>query len=285
VVYGEPITTLDVSQRARLNALAGGGKTPTGSKEVLEELINDKLKVREAARFGITVSDAEVEETFAQMAGRMRLKPEQLSEQMSRSGTSANAIKSRVRADLVWQRLVRGRFSSTLSVGERDVLSAVQAKSLGEGDTENSETAARDNVAYEYSLTPVLLVAPEGSGAIEARRREAQALRDRFLNCATGLPATRTMRDVAIRDKVVRTSSDMPAALRKILDGTPVGRLTPPETTKYGIEMFAVCEKVQVQADSPQKREAREALFAQKFDAQSKRYLQRLRRSALIEYK
>lgn len=288
VVYGEPITALDVSQRAKLNQLAGGGKAPTSPKEVLEELIDDKLKVREATRFGITASDSEVEETFAQMAGRMRLKPDQLAEQMSRSGTSANTIKSRVKADLVWQRLVRGRFSSTLSVGERDVLAAVQSKSLNERDTDsNTEAAVNENTAYEYSLTPILMVAPEGagSGLIESRKRDAQTLRNSFKTCATGIPATRTMRDVAIRDKIVRNSSEMPAALRKILDGTPIGQLTPPEVTKYGVEMFAVCEKVQVQSDSPQKREAREALFAQRFDAQSKRYLQQLRRSAMVEYK
>ena len=37
--------------------------------------------------------------------------------------------------------------------------------------------------------------------------------------------------------------------------------------------------------NSPGKRQAREALYNEKFDQQSKRYLQDLRRSALIEYK
>ena len=80
--------------------------------------------------------------------------------------------------------------------------------------------------------------------------------------------------------------ADIPADLRKGLDSVPVGQLTAPEITKLGVEMFAVCAKDAAKADnSPGKRQARETLFAQKFDAVSKRYLQDLRRQALIEYK
>ena len=59
-----------------------------------------------------------------------------------------------------------------------------------------------------------------------------------------------------------------------------------PEITKLGVEMFAVCAKDAAKADnSPGRRQAKEALFNKKFEQQSKRYLQDLRRQALIEYK
>ena len=83
---------------------------------------------------------------------------------------------------------------------------------------------------------------------------------------------------VACGDTVSRTAAP--------LDAVPVGQLTAPEITKLGIEMFAVCAKDASKADnSPGKKQARETLFAEKFDQVSKRYLQDLRRSALIEYK
>jgi peptidyl-prolyl cis-trans isomerase SurA len=50
--------------------------------------------------------------------------------------------------------------------------------------------------------------------------------------------------------------------------------------------MFAVCAKDASKADnSAGKKQARETLFNEKFEQVSKRYLQDLRRSALIEYK
>jgi peptidyl-prolyl cis-trans isomerase SurA len=49
--------------------------------------------------------------------------------------------------------------------------------------------------------------------------------------------------------------------------------------------MFALCEKKESKADTPVKREAREKLFSQQFESKAKRYLQELRRQAMIERK
>ena len=75
----------------------------------------------------------------------------------------------------------------------------------------------------------------------------------------------------------------MPAEIRKALEGIPVGQLTAPEVTRLGVEMYAVCSKHESKADTPGKRQAREAMYAERFEQQSKQYLQRLRREALIE--
>ena len=49
--------------------------------------------------------------------------------------------------------------------------------------------------------------------------------------------------------------------------------------------MFALCEKKETKADTPEKREAREKMFSEQFQAKAKRYLQELRRQAMIERK
>lgn len=275
VVYGEPITALDIEQRTKFEQLAG--QKTISRQDVLELLINDKLKIREGKRWGVAVTDAEVDEAFAGMAGRMRLKPDQLEQVMLKQGTNANAIKSRIRADIAWQRLVRGRFSSTLSVGEKDVLEALGSKTVAE----------KDAVSYDYTLRPVLFVVADGAAeqTFEARKREAEALRGRFLNCDDGLALIRTMRDVAIRDKIFRSTTDIPTELRGVLDTTEVGHLTPPEITKHGVEMFALCERVAGQGDTPQKKQARDAVFAERFEQKAKVYLAEVRRAAMIEYK
>lgn len=277
VVYGEPITALDISHRMRLDQMTGG-KART-QKDALEELINDKLKIREGARFGITVSNAEVEEAFAGMASRMGGKPDQLTQQLRGSGTSDSALKGRVKADMVWQRLVRGRFASTLTVGESDILSSIGAKAAG------GEGTSGNTVGYEYTLWPIMFVATsEGSAA--ARRGEAEAFRARFQNCETGLPQARAMRNVAVRARIVRNSADVPEQMRKMLDTMPIGRLTPPEVTRHGVETFALCGRVESSSsDTPQKRAAREKLFTQRFEQQADSYLKRIRKEALVEYK
>jgi peptidyl-prolyl cis-trans isomerase SurA len=115
--------------------------------------------------------------------------------------------------------------------------------------------------------------------------KEAEALRSRFKGCEEGLGVARTYRDVAIRDQITRNSADLPADLRKVLEAIPIGQLTTPEVTKLGVELYAICARHDSTADTPSKRQAREAMFAERFELQSKQYLQRLRREALIERK
>jgi peptidyl-prolyl cis-trans isomerase SurA len=140
-------------------------------------------------------------------------------------------------------------------------------------------------VSFEYTMRPILLLVPPGSsGAVyDSRRREAEVLRKKFRGCRESLPALRAARDVAVRDQVVRSSGDLPESLRKLLDGIPVGQMTPPEITKHGVEMFAICAKNELKADSAGKRETRDEIFAKRFERESERYLKKLRRAALIE--
>jgi peptidyl-prolyl cis-trans isomerase SurA len=273
LVNGEPITALDIEQRMKLNQLST--QKPAVRQDVIEDLINEKLKIREAKRFGLELSTEEVDKAFATMASRMRLTADGLVQQLAKSGINAATLKHRIRADIVWPQMVRGRYSTALQVGEKDILTAMENKS-------------DDSVGYDYTLRPILFVVPAGSpeSAMEARKREAEALRTRFEGCEEGIAFARALRDVAVRDQVIRSSADVPPELRKVLDGIEVGRLTAPEVTKLGVEMFAVCAKKESSAEnSLGKRKARETLAAERFEQISKRYLKDVRRSAMIEYK
>jgi peptidyl-prolyl cis-trans isomerase SurA len=108
-------------------------------------------------------------------------------------------------------------------------------------------------------------------------------LRGRFQSCEQGLRLARGLPDVVIRDAVTRQSGDLAEKLRQVLDTTKVGTLTPPEVTPNGIEVFALCEKREARGDTGLERDVREKLFGERFEAQGKRYLQQLRRSAAIE--
>ena len=273
IVNGEPITALDIEQRTKLNQLSTH-KIPS-RQEVLDELINEKLKVREAKKLGLEIPSSEVDTAYASVASRMRLTPEQLTEQLAKSGVNAATLKARLKADMTWPQLVRGRFQASLQIGDKDILTAMDSKSS-------------DSVGYDYTLRPILFLVPTGSAEalVEGRKREAEALRSRFQDCETGIAFARALKDVAVRDQLVRSSADIPAELRKVLDGVEVGRLTAPEVTKFGIEMFAICAKKESAADnSPIRRQVRDSIMAERLEQRSKQYLQELRRGAMLEYK
>jgi peptidyl-prolyl cis-trans isomerase SurA len=273
VVNGDPITNFDIEQRSKLNSLSAGGKSPARD-QVIEELIGDRLKIKEGKKFGIDLPASEVDSQFAAMGSRMRMTPDQLTRMLESKGIRPDTLKSRLKADFVWSQLVRGRYSQSLIVGEKDINSVIEVK----GDGKQSDS-------FEYVMRPIVLVTSrdQGSGSVDSRRKEAEALRNRIQSCDEATEIFRSLREAIIRDPVTKTSADLPPAVREMLDKTQIGRLTPPEVTRQGVEMVALCSRKQTTVDTPAKREAREKLFAQKYEAQSKKYLQDLRRAAMIE--
>jgi len=273
VANGSPITELDIQQRIKL-VQTSTHKTPT-RQEVIQDLIDDRLKIAKAKVYGLEVSDSDVDSAFANMAKRQHMTPQQFAQVLERAGIMPTTIKSRVRAELTWTQLVRGRYTSSLQVGESDI-----AKALREKNESNP-------VGYIYTLYPITVVAARGmnDGVIDAKRREAENLRGRFTNCNEGLPLARALRDVAVREPINRNSADLPPQLRELLGNMEVGRLTAPEVTDQGLQMFALCAKKESTEDTPAKREAREQIFAKRFESESKKFLEEIRKQAMIEYK
>ena len=68
-----------------------------------------------------------------------------------------------------------------------------------------------------------------------------------------------------------------------MLDKTPIGHLTPPEITKAGVEMVALCERKPTTVDSPKKQEIRQKILMQKYETKQKAYLADIRKAAMIE--
>jgi peptidyl-prolyl cis-trans isomerase SurA len=276
MVNGEPITNYDIEQRSKLNVLSHKAAT---RQQVIDELIDEKVKIKEAKKFGVDPSASDIDGTFAQMSSRMRTTPELLTKSLEAQGIRADTLKARIRADMVWGSLVRGRFKESLQVGEKDVAAAVQVNA---DDKDKPQTES-----FEYQMRPIVLIVPRGAApaATEIRRKEAEALRTRVQTCDEANSLFKSMQNAAIREPVTKTSADLPAALRDVLDKTPIGHLTAPEVTKQGVEMVALCGRKPTTVDTPKKREVREKMFAEKFEKKSKAYLEEVRKAAMIEYR
>ena len=281
MVNGEPITNFDIEQRTKLDFLSTH-KAST-RQEVIQELIDDKLKIREAKQYSVDPGSSDIDAAYGQMASRMRLNPDQLNQMLESQHIRPETLKKRIKSEMVWGSLVRGRFKESLQVGEKEVNAVAQT-------TPESPEQKKDQTeteSFEYKMQPIVLIVPKGAtpAAIELRRKEAETLRGRIQTCDEANALFKSMQNAAIRDAVVKTSADMPPALREVLDKTPIGHLTEPEVTKQGVEMVALCSRKPTTVDTPRKKEIRDKMFNDKFEAKSKSYLQQLRNAAMIEYR
>jgi peptidyl-prolyl cis-trans isomerase SurA len=275
MVNGEPITNYDIDQRSKLNFLST--HKPPVRTEVIDELIDEKVKIKEGKKYSVDPSTSDIDQAYVSMSARMRIGPEQLTKTLEAQGIRPDTVKARLKAEMVWNSLVRGRFKESLQVGEKDVAAAVQVKGDEKPETES----------FEYQMQPIVLIVPRGSApaAVEARRKEAEALRNRVQTCTEANAFFKSMQNAAIREPVTKTSADLPAALRDLLDKTPIGHLTEPEVTKQGVEMVALCGRKPTTIDTPKKKEIRDKMYAEKYEAKSKSYLRETRKAAMIEYR
>jgi peptidyl-prolyl cis-trans isomerase SurA len=276
LVNGTPITDLDIAHREKFMEMSNHKKP--NRQEVINSLVDETLELKEAARYSLEPTDADVQQSYESVAENMGVDAQKLTQMLANGGASADTLKHRLKAQIAWTTLVRGRFKVSLEVADKDVEAELQLHQ----PQDNQKV-----VGYEYVVRPIVLIVPRGSpdAAYEARKRDADALRGRFANCADGVPFARGLPEVAVRDPINKSSADLPPALRTILDNIEVGHLTAPEQTAEGIQMFAVCSKKESKTDSPGLKEVRDKMFEKKFGAKANRYLADLRRQAMIEYK
>lgn len=277
VVANQPITTYEIAQRAKFLQLTQRVKNAT--KLATDELIDEKLQLAEATKRGVTVSEGEVNEAYANIASRLKMSPDQLTKGLRSSGVDAKTFKDRLRAQLAWGKVIREKFRATVSVSEQDVIAALQDKSEP-GKGEKATTT-------QYDLTQVIFVVPaKASSAVAAQRqKEAEQLRGRFTSCAEGLAFTKGLKEVVIKPLGRRMQSDLNDDNVKMLDEMAVGRLSPPQRTENGVEMVALCDRRVLQSDAAARAEIEGELMDEQGTLLSRRYLRDLKRNTVIEYK
>ena len=200
VVNGDPITNFDVEQRSKL--LQVSTQKAPARQDVIEELINEKLKIQLLKRYAIPDVDKDVDNAFANMARRMRQSPRDFTDGLAKSGINAETLKSRMKADIIWTQIIRGRYQASFQFTERDIQSRIDAKNP-------QGTTATITASYDYTLRPILFVVPRGSPpeAFQSRAKEAESLRAQFRNCEEGIPIARSGRFVAVRPPVTKNLS------------------------------------------------------------------------------
>jgi peptidyl-prolyl cis-trans isomerase SurA len=261
-VNGEAITNRDIEQRMRVSTVVF--RQPLSRPAALQQLIDDKVKEIEARRIGMRVTDSHQNDMMTRLAASVRQQPAEFEQNLQRAGIEPDAVRAKISAEAIWGELlrVRGR-SGNISNAELDA--EVQKRAAQGGAT-----------IVDYVLRQVIFVVPPSSSPGQ-RERDANAARGRFTDCESGVEQMRQLRDVAVRERIGRTSSDLPKETQALLARTPIGRLTPPYRSSQGIEMLAVCEKNERQDIGRLRAEVEQELLSKRVEGTAASYLNELR--------
>lgn len=129
-VNDDAITDYDLNARALLIALTSNTPpTPENrqrlARQALQNLIDDRLKIQEAKRLGIDASDQEVSASIQTIERNNRMPPGGLFAALDRANVPVATLIDQVKADLMWQKVLRRRVLPQVRVATEEVDDAI----------------------------------------------------------------------------------------------------------------------------------------------------------------
>ena len=117
LVNDDPITIYDVEQRQRFLAVTTQEQpSPALKKKATDMLIEERLQIQQGRKLGITPNEEDVTKVLAGMAKNNNMSPEQLGAALGQMGVNIKTLRDRIRAQVVWQDVVRKKFRRDVSI-------------------------------------------------------------------------------------------------------------------------------------------------------------------------
>jgi peptidyl-prolyl cis-trans isomerase SurA len=140
IVNDDIISTYDLAQRMRL-LIATTGVQPTQEnvqefqQQALLSLVDEALQIQELKRvqkdqkISIIATDDEVQDELSGMAQQNNMKSEAFIAVLKSQGITSQTLFDQIRAQMSWQRWIRGRYGTRLRIGE-DQIKATQVRMI-----------------------------------------------------------------------------------------------------------------------------------------------------------
>lgn len=244
--------------------------------QVLRSLVDERLKVQEAERFGVTVTDAEMANARRSVEQRNGIAAGELDEFLQRQGLSVATVTDQLRAEILWSKLVRGRLGAAVSVGEGEIDEALAQLEANRGRP-------------EFRVAEIFL-------AVESREQENE-VRAAAESLFEQLKAGAKFDQIASQFSQSATAAvggdigwvlegELPGEIEAVLARMQPGRIAPPVRTFDGYSIVLLIDRRTVLSDAPAAGPDREAIRQEigqrRLEMLARRYLRDLHRSAFI---
>jgi peptidyl-prolyl cis-trans isomerase SurA len=281
VVNDSAITGFDLAQRAQiLVALGFKATNPEALRaESLDRLVEDRLKLQEGTRLGLSASAENLAAGIEEFAKRTGLSVDEFRVAMSTQGITEQALNDMVGSEIVWSQVVRRRFSRRVEPGEAEI------------DAEIALLQARTGVSYR--IAEIGLPANDGGRG----PAETQALAEKiYASLSQGGDFDAAVRTYSRAPSAARggevgwvPNDRLPPQLAEMLGDLAPGGVTQPFPGSGGLSILKLLEKRIDSADTIDagneelRRRIRDRLAEQRTARLAEGLLQELRRDASIE--
>ncbi len=136
------ITGTDIDQRVALVTAAAENQVSEEElnrlrRQVLRNLIDETLQIQEAENLELPVDQAEVDQTYAQLAAQnFGQDPGAMDSYLRSIGSSPQSLKRQITGELAWQRVLRRNVTPFINVSEEEVKELIERLEASRGSEE-----------------------------------------------------------------------------------------------------------------------------------------------------
>ena len=141
VVNGHVITGTDLDHRVALLVDASQGEISPEEmqrvrSQVLRNLIDETLQIQAAEAEDITISQAEIDQTYTRLAAQNNRQLEEMESYLTSIGSAPASLKRQIHGELAWQRLLRQKVAFFVNVSAEEVNELMQRLEASKGTVE-----------------------------------------------------------------------------------------------------------------------------------------------------
>jgi peptidyl-prolyl cis-trans isomerase SurA len=274
LVNDDPISDYDIAQRERFLAITTQTQpSPELKKKATDSIIDEHLQIQAGRTLGITPDEEDVTKILSDMASKNNLDVAGLTTALGKAGVNVKTLKDRIRAQIVWQGVVRRKFRHQVNVGDVDVDRALQESGEAGG------TPAQ--------IRQIRFALPSGADqrTVAAKIAAAEGMRARFSSCASVPDLAKGVSGATVKTLQGAQATSLPQPARLLVQHAKAGQMTPPTLSRSAVELYAVCGKGSASSTTQVREQTQRKLLNEEMMIHAERLLRDLRQDAFIEYR
>jgi len=213
-------------------APAGGKKLPEGDelrKQVLENLILEKIQIQEAEQTGLAVNEKELNKIIEDIATRNKLTFSEFRDTVTKSGMSFQRYRELLREDVLKARLREREVDSQIKISDAEIDNFIIEQMQRRG----SEPTATGSGPEEIAVAQIFVPVEEGAGPsaqADARKRAEALLKEArgdadFMQL--GAQANKENSRIKFQDLGYRTQDRLPQIFVEAVRNLGPGQVAP----------------------------------------------------------
>ncbi len=256
VVNGDVITTGDVKNRGRLFALSSGlPVTPEVLErlrpQIIKQLIDERLRLQEAQRRKVAVSDRDIAEAITEIEQRNGMSAGALAASLRGQGVAMRTLIDQVRVQIGWTRVLRQELGNRAEISPADIA--------------DQERLFKQQIGKpEYRVGEIFIPIEDPSKAPEAEAFAETVIGQLRAGAPFGVVAAQfSQSQTALQggDLGWVGANELDPAVASVVTQMPVGAVSNPTRVPGGISVVTLRAKREVGRDNSTMISLREAFF------------------------